>query len=356
MMTPLDYYREQIRGGQIAEDPRQLSALLHFEKLRQRLLRENLKRAGLLASLRKPKLIKGLYLWGGVGIGKTFLMDCFYHSLPFSRKLRLHFHQFMSYVHEELAKHQGKKNPLQIIAAELAQKVLVLCFDEFYVSDVADAMLLGRLLEALFAQGVCWVATSNIPPDELYKNGLQRQHFLPALALLKQEMEVLHLSGQVDYRLRHLKHAGVFYIPNDELARDNMEKSFVLLSHNDSESSKAIELFGRKIPIIKQTSNMIWFDFKVICGVPRSQEDYLALAKKYSTIFVSDLPILPPQSRDKISLFIKLVDVLYDARTRLVLSAEASLDKIYSQGRLHFEYTRTHSRLLEMQSEAYFLK
>lgn len=355
-MTPLDYYHEQVRGGLIVEDPQQLRALQHLEKLRQRLLRENLKRAGLFASLRKAKRVKGLYLWGGVGIGKTFLMDCFYHSLPFSKKLRLHFHPFMSYVHTELKKHQGKKDPLQIVATELAQQVLVLCFDEFFVSDVADAMLLGRLLEALFAEGVCLVATSNVSPDELYKNGLQRQHFLPAIALLKKEVEVLHLSGQVDYRLRHLKHVGVFYIPNDETAQDNMEKSFALLSNNESVHSEAIELFGREIPIIKQAGSIIWFDFKVICGVPRSQEDYLALAKKYSTIFVSDVPILSPQARDKISLFIKLVDVLYDARVRLVLSAEAGLDKIYSQGRLHFEYTRTHSRLLEMQSEDYFLK
>jgi cell division protein ZapE len=355
-MTPLDYYQEQCRSGQIVQDQQQVLALEHLDQLCQNLLGENRKRSSLFAALRKPRLVKGMYLWGGVGIGKTFLMDCFYHTLPIANKIRLHFHQFMSFVHVELKKHQGKKEPLQLIAAELAQKAQVLCFDEFFVSDIADAMLLGRLLEALFAEGVCLVTTSNVEPDELYKNGLQRQHFLPAIALLKQGVEVLHLTGDTDYRLRHLKHAGVFYIPNDESAQNNMEKSFSLLSNNEPALTDDLELFERKIPVIKQTSELVWFDFKVICGIPRSQEDYLALAHKYSTIFVSDLPILPPQSRDKISLFIKLVDVLYDARRRLVISAEAPMEKIYVQGRLSFEYTRTLSRLQEMQSEDYFLK
>jgi cell division protein ZapE len=355
-MTPLDYYREQGRLGQIVEDEKQILILQDFQKLRQSLLRETLKRASLFAPLRKPKLITGLYLWGGVGVGKTFLMDCFFHSLPFSNKLRMHFHQFMQWVHQQLKKQQGKKDPLQVIAQELAEKTMVLCFDEFFVSDIADAMLLGRLLEALFAQGVTLVATSNVPPDELYKNGLQRQHFLPAIALLKKQVKVLQLAGDQDYRLRHLKHAGVFYIPNDEAAQDNMEKSFSLLAETSPLSFEPLELFDRKIPIIKAAGPLIWFDFKVLCGVPRSQEDYLELVKKYTTLFISDVPLLPPQSRDKISLFIKLIDVLYDAKVRLVLSAETSLDKIYSQGRFQFEYQRTLSRLLEMQSEAYFLK
>ncbi|HSW71530.1 MAG TPA: cell division protein ZapE [Gammaproteobacteria bacterium] len=355
-MTPIAYYHSHCLTGQITEDKQQLRALQHLEKVYQDLLKETLRRAGLFAVLRKPKLVKGFYLWGGVGIGKTFLMDCFYHSLPFIKKRRMHFHQFMSYVHAELKKQQGKKDPLQCIADELAEQTLVLCFDEFYVSDITDAMLLGRLLEALFSRGVCLVATANVAPDELYKNGLQRQHFLPTIALLKKKVEIFHLKGEVDYRLRHLKHAGVFYIPNDEAAQDNLEKSFSLLTNNTSVSTAGIELYDRSIPVIKRAKEVIWFDFKVICGVPRSQEDYLALVKKYSTILISNVPILPANSRDKISLFIKLVDVLYDARIRLVLSAEGTMDKIYSEGRLRFEYTRTLSRLIEMQSETYFLK
>lgn len=355
-MTPIDYYHEQCGRGQIVEDKEQISVLQHLERLRQQILREHLKRAGLFAVLRKPKGIRGLYLRGGVGIGKTFLMDCFYHTLPIAKKRRLHFHSFMHFVHIELKKHQGKKDPLQIIAKELADEVMVLCFDEFFVSDIADAMLLGRLLEALFSRGVCLVATSNVSPDELYKNGLQRQHFLGTIALLKKELEVLHLKSETDYRLRHLKHAGVFYIPNDEAASDNLEKSFALLSSTNHVSFEPIEILGRSIPIIKQAGSVIWFDFKVICAVPRSQEDYLVLAEKYSTLFISDLPVLTSQSHHKISLLIKLVDILYDARCRLVLSAEAPLDQIYNQGRFSFEYTRTLSRLLEMQSEDYFSK
>jgi len=355
-MTPLDYYQEQCRLGLIVEDPQQVRVLQHLDDLQRQLLQENLKRASLFASLRKPKLVKGLYLWGGVGIGKTFLMDCFYHTLPIAKKQRMHFYQFMSYVHAELKKYQGKEEPLQLVANDLAREVMVLCFDEFHVSDIADAMLLGRLLEALFDKGVCLVATSNIEPDELYKNGLQRQHFLPAIALLKKEVIVLHVDIETDYRLRHLKHAGVFYIPNDAAAHNNMEKSFLLLSDNQPVSTDPIELFERKIPVVKQAGEVVWFDFKVICGVPRSQEDYLVLAQNFHTLLISDLPVLPPQSRDRISLLIKLVDVLYDERRRLVLSAEAPLEKIYSQGRLAFEYTRTLSRLLEMQSEDYFLK
>lgn len=355
-MTPIDFYQEQCRNGQVYEDKEQMQVLQHLEKLRQQLLREHQKRKGLFASLRKPKQIPGLYLWGGVGVGKTFLMDCFYHTLPIAKKRRMHFHAFMCFVHTELKKQQGKKDPLQQVAAELADEMMVLCFDEFFVSDIADAMLLGRLLEALLARGVCLVATSNVPPEELYKNGLQRQHFLPTIALLQKELEVLHLLGHTDYRLRHLKHAGVFYIPNDETALDNLEKSFFLLSQRERVDSSPIEVLGRTIPIIKQAGPVIWFDFKVLCGIPRSQEDYLVLAEKYTTLFISDLPVLSAQSRDKISLWIKLVDVLYDARRRLVLSAEAPLEQIYSQGRFSFEYKRTLSRLLEMQSEDYFSK
>lgn len=355
-MTPVTYYYERCRNGQFIEDKQQVRALQHVQSLYQNLLKEAARRSGVFSALRKPKRVKGLYLWGGVGIGKTFLMDCLYYSLPFSHKLRLHFYQFMSFVHVELKKNQGKKDPLQFIADELAKKAMVLCFDEFFVSDIADAMLLGRLLEALFARGVCLVATSNVAPDDLYRNGLQRQHFLPTIALLKKKVDVLHLTGRVDYRLRHLKHAGVFYIPNDAVALENMEKSFSLLADNEKTLFTPIQLFDRMIPVIKKTEGLVWFDFKVICAVPRSQEDYLALVKKYHTIFISNVPILAGNSRDKITLFIKLVDVLYDARVRLVLSAETTMDNIYRQGRLAFEYTRTLSRLLEMQSETYFLK
>ena len=355
MTTLLEHYHEEVRTGLVIEDPQQLEVLQHLQKIQQHLLKAS-RKTKFFKPFHRSQFIKGLYLWGGVGVGKTFLMDSFFHSLPFPNKLRMHFYQFMQMVHEDLKKYQGKKDPLKIIAHGLAQKTLVLCFDEFFVTDIADAMILGRLLEALFAAGICVVLTSNFEPDELYKNGLQRQHFLPTIAFLKKHTDVVHLESQTDYRLLHLKRAGVFYIPNDSAAQDNMEKSFLLLAQGEPISTQAIELFGRKIPIVKATQKIIWFDFNVLCQAPRSQQDYLALAKQYHTILISDVPVIPSGARDKVSLFIKLVDVLYDAHIRLVLSVAVPLEKIYIQGPLLFEFNRTLSRLIEMQSETYFLK
>jgi cell division protein ZapE len=353
-MTPLDYYREKISQGWISEDAAQLAVFAHLDKIHYALIQEHKKRRGFLSALRKPHLVQGLYLWGGVGIGKTFLMDCFYHCLPFAEKQRMHFHSFMRWVHQALKKHQGKQDPLTIIAKELGKQTQVLCFDEFYVSDITDAMLLGRLFKALFAEGVCLVTTSNIMPDDLYKNGLQRGQFLPAIALLKQHTNVMHIPTVIDYRLRHLKEAGVFYTPNDALAHEQMQKSFDLLAHHREVSEDAIDINGRFIPVKKKVDDIVWFDFDVICSVPRSQHDYLAIAEQFRTVFISNIPIIPPHAKNMISLFIRLVDVFYDARVRFIFSAEKPVRQIYSQGDLHSDYLRTASRLLEMQSESYF--
>lgn len=353
-MTPISYYQQQNQNGAIVQDQEQYVALQHLEKAYHALIREQQKRSGFFSFFRKPQSVPGVYLWGGVGIGKTFLMDCFYHCLPFPQKLRLHFHQFMRLVHQELKQYQGREDPLQCFAQVLAKKTMVLCFDELVVSDIADAMILGRLFDRLFAQGVSLVATSNMSPDELYKNGLQRQHFLPVIAQLKAQLHITHLPSLIDYRLRHLKHAGVFYIPNDEAAQDNMEKSFRMLAGDTVISEAALDICGRHIPTKKRTQEVVWFDFKTLCGVPRSQQDYLVIAEKFNTVFLSDIPQISPASKDKISLFIRLIDVLYDARVRLVLSAETAVENIYQQGQMVFEYQRACSRLREMQSENYF--
>lgn len=353
-MTPLEYYLEQCKKGLICEDPQQLAVLQHLQKIHDELLKEHTTRARLFSALRKPKLVRGLYMWGGVGIGKTFLMDCFYHCLPFPEKKRMHFHQFMRFVHQELKNQQGKTDPLQKIAKELAKRTVLICFDEFFVADITDAMLLGRLLKALFSQGVCLVATSNVMPDDLYKNGLQRKQFLPAIALIKQHTTVMHVPTVTDYRLRHLKEAGVFYTPNDQAARENMEKTFALLAHHKTIRYDALEIDGRFIPVKKQADDIVWFDFDIICSVPRSQRDYLYIAEKFSTVFISNIPIIPPHAKNIISLFIRLVDVFYDARVGLVFSAEKPVKQIYDQGSLLQDYMRTRSRLLEMQSESYF--
>lgn len=353
-MTPLDYYQDQISKGFISSDPEQLLVLQSFQNVYLQLMIEQKKRTSFFAFLRKPVLVKGLYLWGGVGIGKTFLMDCFYHSLPFQNKLRMHFHQFMQMVHNRLTAHQGEEDPLKVIAKELSKQTIVLCFDELFVSDITDAMLLGRLFKALYAEGVCLVATSNVHPDDLYKNGLQRLQFLPAIALLKAKTEIIHLAANVDYRLRHLREAGVFYTPLNREAKQNMEKTFHALTQGMTVTREPIVVFERPIQINRRADKVVWFEFNEICQVPRSQKDYLAIAETYQTVFISNIPMIQPNEKDTICLFISLVDVMYDARVRLVISAAEPVENLYNRGYMIMEYTRTHSRLKEMQSLDYF--
>lgn len=353
-MTPLDYYRQQCKENVIFEDPQQLSALENLQRVYNNLITENQRRSSLFSFLRKPKLIEGIYLWGGVGIGKTLLMDCFYKCLPFQNKMRMHFHQFMRLIHNELVKYQGKSDPLQLVASDIASKAIVLCFDELFVSDITDAMLLGKLFEALFNRGVCLIATSNAQPDDLYKHGLQRSQFLPAIELLKKNTKVIHIPTVIDYRLRHLKEAGVFYTPLNEESAENMEKTFGILTEGQTISTDPIQIFDRPIKIKKQAGNAVWFEFADICSVPRSQKDYLAISEKYRTVFISNIPIIEANAKDMICLFISLVDVFYDAGVRLVISAAEPVQDIYSRGYMIVEYTRTNSRLLEMQSMDYF--
>jgi len=354
-MSPFDYYRDQCKKGLITEDDHQLEALYYLERLYIRLVNEHQKRSGLFSALRQPRLVKGVYLWGGVGIGKTFLMDSLYRSLPFPSKLRMHFHSFMQLVHQELKLHQGKKDPLKIIANNLAKKYLLLCFDELVVTDIADAMLLGRLFKLMFTAGICLVTTSNTMPDDLYKRGLQRQSFLPTIALLKQHTDVIHLPTQLDYRANYLRQSGVFYSPNDAAAHHNMEKSFLILSNDEEWTAYPIEVCGRNIEIIKKTDDVIWFEFDKLCAVPRSQQDYLAIAAQYKTVFISNITAIPLHANNKINLFIRMIDIFYDNRTRVIVSSAVSIPDIYREGNMVSDFKRTHSRLLEMQSYAYIL-
>lgn len=354
-MTPLDYYDEQCKKGVISKDVEQLNALNHFQRVFEELVIQHKKRFRWTAMLRRKSLVHGLYVWGGVGIGKTFLMDCFYHCLPFKRKQRLHFHQFMQSVHNALTSHQGEKNPLEIIAKEIARKIDVLCFDELYVSDITDAMLLGRLFKALFENGVCLVATSNTPPDDLYKNGLQRSQFLPAIELLKKNCDVIYIPTQIDYRLRHLKEAGVFYTPLGEDANQKMQTSFSTLASGEIVSEAPLSIFDREIKIKKRTRDIVWFDFAELCRVPRSQKDYLEIAKQFRIVFISDIPVISAREKDTLCLFVSLIDVFYDARVKLVMSAAEPVSQLYHRGYETLEFTRTHSRLLEMQSMDYFI-
>lgn len=354
MTTPLDFYHEQCTQGVITVDPEQEKVLQTFDRLYHDLVSEIPKRQGILSVLHRKKFIPGVYLWGRVGTGKTYMMDAFFQCLPFQYKMRMHFHNFMAMVHQELHLHQGKKNPLSKVADDVAGKAWVLCFDELTVSDITDAMLLGGLFDALFLRGVCLVATSNVPPDELYHNGLQRERFLSAINLIKKNTEVLYIPSEVDYRLRHQSELGTFFVPLDAAARAGMTESFAHFTQGKIVLREPVSIQGRSVPVIGRTDTVIWFDFKVICQVPRSQQDYLEIAAHYKTVLISDIPVISADEKDTICLFVSLVDIFYDARIRLIISAAEPVAELYRRGFMVMEYTRTHSRLLEMQSAAWF--
>jgi len=299
--------------------------------------------------------VPGLYFWGGVGRGKTYLMDSFFESLPFQRKLRMHFHRFMLRVHRELRRHKGQRNPLRLVADGLADEARVLCFDEFFVSDIGDAMILAGLLEALFDRGVTLVATSNIQPDRLYENGLQRQRFLPAIELVKRHCEVLNVDGGIDYRLRSLSAAPLYHSPLGEAAESRLMEVFRSLVPSLEEIRKGVvlEVEGREIAARYVAEDVAWFDFKALCAGPRSQNDYIELAREFHAVLLGGVPVLDAGHDDQARRFINLVDEFYDRNVKLALSAAAPLDALYTGTRLGFEFERTRSRLREMQSHDY---
>lgn len=349
-MTPKTYYQKMLDDGSIQYDPQQLPVIDLLESIYQSLKAE--KTFSFIDCFRKPKGIRGLYLWGNVGAGKTFMMDCFYQcvSVP---KLRLHFHQFMQRVHAELKILQGTKNPLTTLAKKIAKETRVICFDEFFVSDIADAMLLGELFSHLFTNRVTLVASSNVAPDLLYKDGLQRERFLPAITLLKEHTTVFHLHSKVDYRQRHLHRSGVFYTPLNAEANRNMENAFLHFAQGAAISYDPISICDRMIPVIKRAGSVVWFDFEVICGRPRSQMDYLALTQQFHTILVQNVRAVLPNENNLALSFIYLVDILYDSHCRLVISSAVDMDKIYTDPKNTLPFARTCSRLAEMQAQEY---
>jgi cell division protein ZapE len=294
-------------------------------------------------------------MWGGVGRGKTFLMDLFYQSLPFDDKRRRHFHRFMHDVHAELKTLQSQEAPLEIVAEHLADQARVLCFDELYVSDIADAMILGNLFEALIERGVTLVITSNQPPRELYKNGLQRQRFMPAIALIEKHTEVLNVDSGVDYRLRQLTQAGTYLSSEDPQTLHRLEALFRDLSEGE-QSGGAIDIEGRPIPVIRASDTSVWFDFGAVCEGPRSQTDYIEIAREYQSVIVSGVPVFDSTREDAARRFLALVDELYDRNVNLVLSAATKPQGLYRGERLRQEFPRAVSRLIEMQSEEYLTR
>ncbi|HJP39826.1 MAG: cell division protein ZapE [Gammaproteobacteria bacterium] len=354
-----DIYAQAINEQGYTTDAAQLESIAVLERIRNQLLaipRTRLPLPGVLQSLLgtgRPVPVPGAYLWGDVGRGKTFVMDLFFDSLPFENKLRQHFHRMMYYIHNQLQQLAGQTDPLETVAQNLAKRARVICFDEFFVADIADAMILGRLLDILFRQGVTLIATSNFPPDELYLDGLQRQKFLPAIELLKQHTQITGVNGNTDYRLRVLEQAEIYHSPLDDDATSNLVSYFERIAPESGTMNQSIEVHGRKIPFRRRADGIAWFDFAALCDGPRNQNDYIEIARSFQTIILSDLPILDSLKENQARRFIALVDEFYDRRVKLIIAAAAPISAIYSGRRLNLEFERTRSRLWEMQSHEY---
>ncbi len=365
--SPLARYQRDLLRPDFRPDSAQEAAVNHLQQLHEQLVAawKTEQQQTLFSNFFKRfsgdssrELVRGLYFWGGVGRGKTYLMDNFFESLPFEQKLRAHFHRFMRRVHAELKKLDGKKNPLKLVADTIAAEARVICFDEFFVSDITDAMILGTLMEELFARGVTLVATSNIVPDGLYKDGLQRARFLPAIALLNKYTLVVNVDGGVDYRLRALEQAELYHHPLDSAADESLLRSFTSLLAAGAEvrEGRELEVEGRMIRSRYLSEGVVWFDFVDLCDGPRSQNDYIELAREYHTVILSNVTALGRAKDDQARRFVNLVDEFYDRQVKLVISAELPLAELYSTGKLDFEFQRTVSRLLEMQSHEYLAR
>jgi cell division protein ZapE len=356
-------YEQELAERHFVADAAQLAALEKLEALRERLISTPTgpfpgapRWLSSLVSTRTRTLERGLYLWGGVGRGKTWLMDLFFSSLPFPERRRRHFHRFMHDVHAELSRLKHQQAPLDHVAARIARDTRVLCFDELFVTDIADAMILGGLFEGLFRRGVTLVATSNVPPTELYRDGLQRERFLPAITLLEEHVDVMQVSGATDYRLRRLTHAGTYLTTAAADTAARLGALFRELGGAGERSGGAIRIEGRDIPVVRMAHGAVWFDFHALCAGPRSQEDYIEIAREYRSVFVTGVPVFDADHEDEARRFVALVDELYDHNVNLVLSAAAPPGQLYAGQRLRKVFERTASRLTEMQSEEYLTR
>lgn len=365
-LSPLPRYQQALEAGEYQADEVQRRAVTQLDRIYQALLQKPAASApagGLRGKLSRllgkggetapQRPVQGLYMWGGVGRGKTWLMDMFFHSLPGDRKMRLHFHRFMLRVHEELTELQGQENPLDIVADGFKAETDVLCFDEFFVSDITDAMLLATLLQALFARGITLVATSNIPPDDLYRNGLQRARFLPAIDLINEFCDVMNVDAGIDYRLRTLTQAHLYLTPLNDQTRATLDRMFVKLAGKAGEEAPVLQINHRPLQAIRSVDGVLAVDFHTLCEEARSQLDYIALSRLYHSVILYNVQVMGPLKENTARRFLALVDEFYERHVKLVIGAEASMFEIYQGERLKFEYQRCLSRLQEMQSEEY---
>ena len=299
--------------------------------------------------------VRGLYLWGSVGRGKTWLMDLFYDGLPLKRKERVHFHRFMRKVHDALRAAGAARDPLQRVGDAWSRRCDVLCLDEFFVSDIADAMLLAGLFERLFDNGTTLVTTSNVAPDGLYRDGLQRAKFLPAIELIKQNTRVLRLDGQTDYRLRILERSEIFHVPLDDDADRGLRKAFDRFAA-EAQMNPVLEINGRDFRARRRGDGVVWFEFEELCGKPRGAIDYIEIARAFNTVLLANVPQLGEDDSDAARRFVTLIDEFYDRNVKLLMSAAVTIDELYRGNRLAFEFQRTASRLTEMQSHEYLAR
>ncbi len=357
-ISPRTWYQGIRTSPGFVADAAQAAAIDELDVLWHQLVEFKSRRDQFLGhSLLSPEVPRGLYLWGGVGRGKTFLMDAFYTCLPYRRKRRIHFHNFMAEVHHEMKLLAHDNDPLIALAGRIAKSTRLLCLDEFHVDDIADAMILGRLVAALFERGVILMTTSNFPPDGLYPHGLQRQNFLPAIELLKRELKVMHIEGGDDYRLRAMTREPLFLVAEDAdgetVNEARLDALFERITAGTQRDEQHVEVRGRAIPVNRIARSAVWFGFGELCGGAHAQEDYLEIAHRFHTVFLSHIPRLTADHAAEARRFTWLVDVLYDSNVRLVASAAAAPDQLYSEDVMPGEFTRIASRLTEMQTLRY---
>jgi cell division protein ZapE len=358
MSSPAEEYERLVRDREIAHDEYQRNAIDALQDTHEALVEAGPLERGISARLgkwlgRQRRSVKGVYLCGPVGRGKTFLMDLFFENLPFADKRRQHFHRFMRSTHEDLKKFRRHANPLDHVADLVASEARIICFDELAVADIADAMILGNLFAALFARNVTLVATSNVQPGDLYKDGLQRQRFLPAIRLIEAHTRIVRLDGPLDFRLRVLERADVFQTPPGPQAEQKLAEYFTAIAPNEGDTDSAIDVLGRRIQTKRDADGAVWFEFAEICDGPRSQQDYIELSRCYHTVLVSNVPQFTGLMENQARRFIALVDEFYDRRVKLIVSAAVPIAELYAGKRLRFEFQRTRSRLEEMQSHDY---
>ncbi len=359
-MTPQQRYEAELASGRLTPDASQVELVAATQRVYEELIAPVERRHGWLAGVRRalrgddpPPRVTGLYLWGGVGRGKTHLMNHFFDALPFEQKRRQHFHAFIRFVHGELRDLGARRDPLKAVAEAVAARARVLCLDEFHVSDITDAMLLGRLLGALFERGVTLVTTSNVAPDDLYRDGLQRQQFLPAIALIKRHTQVIRVAGPIDHRLRALTRAPTYHTPLGARSEEAMWVCFEGLEPENVRERQALDIEGRAIQTRRTADGIVWFNFRDICGEGRATADYMEIARQFHTVLISNVPVMGDARNDEAMRFVHLVDEFYEHRVNLVLSAAAPPPLLYPSGRLDLPFARAASRLQEMQSHEY---